>query len=41
MTRGYIIAKKDSKIVNSVKDIKKDDILNLTLCDGEKKAKVL
>ena len=42
LTRGYCIATQDNgKIINSIKDIKTDDILNLRLKDGEKKAKVI
>ncbi len=41
MKRGYSIIYKDDKIIKSVKSLKKDDVLELKLSDGEKKAKVL
>lgn len=41
MKRGYSIIYKDEKIIKSVKSLKKDDVLELKLSDGEKKAKVL
>lgn len=41
LTRGYGILEKDSKIIKSVKDLKKDDIIDVRLADGNAKAKVL
>lgn len=41
MKRGYSIIYKDDKIIKSVKSLKKDDVLELKLSDGDKKAKVL
>lgn len=41
MKRGYSIIYKDEKIIKSAKQLKKDDVLELKLSDGEKKAKVL
>ena len=40
MARGYLIAQKDSKIIKSVNDINKDDIIDLKFYDGTKKAKI-
>lgn len=40
LTRGYCIAQKEDKIVKSIKDIKKDDEINLKFIDGQKKVKV-
>lgn len=41
LTRGYAIAEKDSVSIKSVKDLKKDDIINLKFVDGEKQTKVI
>lgn len=41
LARGYGILEKDSKLVKSVKDLKKDDIVDLRLTDGNAQAKVL
>ncbi len=42
LTRGYCIATFDNeKIINSVKNIKKNDIINLKFKDGDKKAKII
>ena len=41
MKRGYSIIYKDEKIIKSAKKLKKDDVLELKLSDGDKKAKVL
>lgn len=41
LTRGYIIAQKDGKVIKSVKNIKKDDIIDIKFVDGQKKTKVL
>ena len=36
LTRGYsVVENKERKVINSVKDVKKDDKLNLTLVDGK------
>ena len=39
--RGYGILEKDSCVIKSVKDLKKDDIIDLRLTDGNAQAKVL
>ena len=41
LTRGYSIAQKQGKTIKSVKEIKKDDTLDIRLIDGEVKTKVL
>jgi len=41
LSRGYSIIKKDNKVVPSIKDIKKDDIINITLKDGELTSKII
>ena len=41
LSRGYSIIEKDNKIVKKVEDLKKDDIVNLRLQNGEKQAKIL
>lgn len=41
MKRGYSIIYKDEKIIKSVKSLKKNDLIDLKLSDGERKAKVL
>ncbi len=41
LKRGYSLTYKDDKIVNSVKQIKKDDILNIKLVDGNISTKVI
>ena len=41
LTRGYIIAQKKGKVLKSIKDLEKDDIINLRFIDGEKQTKVL
>ncbi len=40
MTRGYSIVQKQGKIINSVKELKSGDILDIKLVDGEKQATV-
>lgn len=40
LSRGYLIAELDGKMINSVKDIKKDDIIDIHFKDGSTKAKV-
>lgn len=39
--RGYSIAKRDGKVISSVKDVKTKDKLDLSLMDGEIKVEVL
>jgi len=41
LQRGYSIAKKDGKVINSVKDVKKDDKLEINLNDGSVDVKVI
>lgn len=41
LRRGYGIAEKDGKIINSIEELKPDDILKLTLKDGTVNTKVL
>jgi len=41
ISRGYSIIEKDNKIVKKVEDLRKDDIVNLRLQNGEKQAKIL
>ena len=41
LKRGYAIIKKDDKCITSLKTIKKDDIINVTLKDGIAEAKVM
>ena len=41
LTRGYSIAQKQGKTIKSIKEIKKDDTLDIRLIDGEVKTKVL
>ena len=41
LKRGYSIAKKDDKCINSIKGLKKDDNINIIIKDGEVKAKVM
>ncbi|MCH5303500.1 MAG: exodeoxyribonuclease VII large subunit, partial [Ruminococcus sp.] len=41
LQRGYSIAEKDGKIINSAKELKADDIIKLTLKDGNINTKVL
>ena len=38
MTRGYLISQKDGKIVKSVKNIAKNDMIDLRYIDGTAKA---
>lgn len=39
--RGYSITKKDNKVIKSVKDIKKDDLLSIEVSDGTINTKVI
>ena len=41
LKRGYSITKKDNKCITSIKDIKKEDNINVMIKDGEIKAKVM
>lgn len=41
LTRGFCIAQTENKIIKSIKDIKKDDEINLKFTDGQKKARIL
>lgn len=41
LSRGYAIAKKDNKVISNVKDINKDDIITITLKDGNIESKVI
>lgn len=41
LKRGYAIVKHDNKAIESIKKIKKDDIINIELQDGNIEAKVL
>ena len=41
LKRGYAIVKYDNKAIESIKKIKKDDIINIELQDGNIEAKVL
>ena len=41
LSRGYSIIEKDNKIVKKVEYLRKDDIVNLRLQNGEKQAKIL
>lgn len=40
LTRGYVIAEKENKIIKSIKDVKKDDNITLKLVDGNISAKI-
>lgn len=41
LNRGYAIMKKDNKVVSSLNDIEKDDIVTITLKDGNIESKVI
>ena len=41
LTRGYAIASKENKTVKSIKDINKNDIIDIRFIDGNTKAKVI
>lgn len=41
LKRGYSVTKKDNKCITSIKEIKKDDNINIMINDGEIKAKVM
>ena len=41
LTRGYAIASKEDKTVKSIKDINKNDVIDIRFIDGNTKAKVI
>ena len=41
LSRGYSLVEKDNKIIKNVEDLKKDDIINLRMQNGNKKAQIL
>ena len=41
LSRGYSIIKKDNKVISSIKNIKKDDEIKITLKDGELTSKII
>lgn len=41
LARGYTVVEKEDKLVKSVKDLKKDDIINVRLNDGKIDAKII
>ena len=41
LTRGYSIVEMDGKAIKTVKDLKKDDEVDIRLIDGKAKAKIL
>ena len=41
LSRGYSIIKKDNKVISSIKNIKLDDVITITLKDGEVVGKVI
>ena len=41
LARGYSVVEEDGKLVKSVKDVKKDDIVNIRLSDGKVDAKIV
>ena len=41
LTRGYIIAEKDNKIIKSAKQLKQNDEIELKFQDGKQKAKII
>ena len=41
LKRGYAIVKKDNKAIDSIKKMKKDDIINIELQDGIVNAKII
>ena len=41
LTRGYCLTQINGRIVKSVKDIKKDDTIDLTFSDGTKQAQII
>lgn len=41
LTRGYSIAQKQGKTIKSVKELQKDDIIDLKFIDGQKQTKII
>ena len=41
LNRGYALVKSDEKVISSVKNVKKDDIITITLKDGNLTSKVM
>ena len=41
LTRGYSVVECDNSLVRSIKDVKKDDLINVRLSDGIIDAKVI
>ena len=41
LTRGYTIASFNGKNIKSIKDVKKDDIIDLQFTDGELQSKII
>ncbi|MBI3685534.1 hypothetical protein HY250_03975 [Candidatus Azambacteria bacterium] len=41
LERGYAIIKKGDKLIASIKDVKREDIINVRLKDGEIGAEVI
>ena len=41
LTRGYAIAEKDKKSIRSVKELQKDDIIDLKFADGQIQSKII
>lgn len=41
LTRGYAIASFNGKNIKSIKDVKKDDVINLRLSDGNLQSKII
>ena len=41
LKRGYSITKLDNKVINSISNLKKDDLLKIKLKDGNIDAKVV
>ena len=41
LTRGYSVVEKEKKIVKSINDVKKDEVINIRLSDGKIDAKVI
>ena len=41
LKRGYGIVKKDNKVISNIKDIKKEDIIDISIKNGIINAKVI
>ena len=41
LNRGYAIIKREDKVLSSIKNINKDDIIKISLKDGELSSKVI